>query len=267
MPLPQPALVNVHAVLGVANPAPMDPARDDRFIEAVRPEFPNVLTRQFAPPGQLVFAPHLVLASSSAQLAVSIAQADFEVRFYGDYSNDLDRAFEYVDRKVSSIRHGFEATDQSPSIIGMVATLHFSCAEVDGRSPAEHVQATLLNTQVPADELQDALARVALKVRNTYFVTLTVGNFETRVLQRPVIPGVAMRVRPWEGDVEDQGIELAIDINNNLEARVQRQDPIVTEEGIRAVTRTLREIATTTGPAFVERGELPVAALVAVAQP
>lgn len=41
-------------------------------------------------------SPHLILGSSSSQLAISVAQADFEVRFYGDYLDDIARGLEYV---------------------------------------------------------------------------------------------------------------------------------------------------------------------------
>jgi hypothetical protein len=267
MPLPQPAFVMAHGVLGLADPVPMDPGRDERFIEAVRTEFPNVVNRQMLPPGMPLAAPHLILASTSSQLALSLGQADFEVRFYGTYKDDLAMGLEYVERKLETVRAGLAYVGIAPSIVGIVATLQFSCSDVDGLTPAEHVQATLLSTHIGGDVLQDAVARVAIKVRDAYFVTMTVANYEARLVQRPVIPGVLARVRPWEGRVEDQGIELTIDINNNLEGRVRNADPVVTNDGIGAVTRMLREIAATTGPVFAERGELTVEAVAASSQP
>jgi len=268
VPLPQPTFLVAHGVLGLANPAPPDPGRDQRLIEAVRQEFPNVVNHQLPPPGMPVLAPHLLLASTSSQVALSLAQADFEVRFYGDYLTDIGRGLEYVERKLTAVRSGLIAADLQPSTIGLVATLHFSFEEYKGASPAAYVQRTLLRTEVPLEELQDALARVAAKVRDTYFVTLTASNFESRVLERPIMPGTtAIRIRPWEGRVNDTGIELTIDINNTLEGRTQSEDPVVTEGGIRAVTQMLREIATTTGPGFVETGEVAVESLAASSQP
>jgi hypothetical protein len=266
MPLPQPSFVMAHGVLAWADPVPMDPGRDERFIAAVRPEFPNVVNRQMLPLGTPPVAPHLTLASTSSQLAISLGQADFEVRFYGAYTDDLDRSLEYVERKLETVRAGLDAAGLVPSIVGIVATLHFSCSEVDGLSPVEHVQSTLLSTHIEPDLLQDAVARVAVKVRGMYFVTMTVANYEARIVERPMIPGVMARVRPWEGTVQDQGIELTIDINNSLEGRETNADPVVSEQGIGPMTRMLREVATTTGPAFAERGELLVEALTASSQ-
>jgi hypothetical protein len=268
VPLPAPTFLIAHAVLGLADTVGIDPARDDRFIEAVRPEFPNVLNRQMPPQGLALLAPHLTLASTSSQLALSAAQADFEVRFFGEYPQDLDRCLEYVERKVAAVRTGLLAAGLHPSMIGIIATLHFSCEDLDGATPAEHVQRTLLRTDIEADALQDALARVAVKVRDTYFVTLTASNYESRVFERPIMLGLsAIKVRPWEGRVNDQGLELVIDINNTLEARTHRADPEVTEDGIRAVAQMLREVATTSGPAFIETGQLAIAAVTASSRP
>ncbi len=252
-----------HGVIGLADAVGMDPARDQRLIQALRPEFPNVINHQLPPAGLPVLAPHLVLASSSSQLAISLGQADFEVRFYGDYLNDLDKGLEYVERKLQAVRAGFAAVDLVPSSVGLIATLHFSCAEIDGASPAEHIQTTLLRTNVGSDVLQDALARVGIRIRDTYYATLTVANFESRTIQRPMIPGLPARVKPWEGQVNDQGIELAIDINNNLESKVRREDAQVTDAGIGAVMHMTRELATNAGPDFAETGELALDAIIA----
>jgi hypothetical protein len=267
MPLPAPSFVMAHGVLGLRDGVGMDPARDERFIQALQPEFANVISRQIPPAGMPVLAPHLVLASTSSQLAVSLGQLDFEVRLYGGYLNDLDRSLEYVERKLEAVRTALGAVDLAPTAVGLIATFHFSGDDIDGATPAQHIQTTLLRTDVDAGALQDAMARVAVKIRDTYFVTLTVANFESRLVERPIIPGLAARVRPWEGELRDQGIELAIDINNNLEGRVRQEETDLTETGLQAVTQMMRELATTTGPAFAETGQLEVAAIAASSRP
>jgi hypothetical protein len=211
-------------------------------------------------------APHLVLASTSSQLALSAVQADFEVRFYGDYATDIERALEFVERKVRSILKGFDALGARPMMIGVIATLEFSFAGREGESPAEHILATHLRTSVDQEALQDALARVAIKVRDTYFVTMTVNNYESRIFERPILPGMtAIQVRPWEGRVDDIGVQLVVDINNGLELRTQEQTPAVTDAGLGAVTRLLREIVETAGPEFVEFGNVSADALTTAA--
>jgi hypothetical protein len=102
MALPSPSFQRAHAVfqLGAFT---RDPAKDEAFIEAVKGEFPNVISRQQLPPEALGPAPHLVLASTSSQLAVSALQVDFEVRFYGDYVDDIQRGVDYVENKLTAI--------------------------------------------------------------------------------------------------------------------------------------------------------------------
>jgi hypothetical protein len=265
VPIPPSTFLAAHGVLQFVDPAPRDPARDELFIASVRQEFPNVLNRTFLPVETPAITPHLTLASKSAQLAVSSVQADFQVRFYGDYVTDIERGLEYVERKLDAVLRGLEAIDVPVGTIGLIATMHFSFSERDDESPALHVLRTHLRASVDESTVQDALARIAVRVRDTYFVTLTLSNYETRVQQQPLMPGLQfLRVRPWEGRLEDTGLELVLDINNNLEARVRGStETRVTSEGIRAVARMLREIALSTGPGFVETGSLSVEDLTA----
>jgi len=262
MPLAPPKFVMAHAVLQPPGLSARDPSRDELFIQAVREQFPNVISRQFLPAEVPPQTPHLTLASSSSQLAISAAQADFEVRFYGDYRTEVDRGLEYVEKKLSAILAGYTALGIAPAGIGLIGTLQFTTAG-EPESPAEHVLRTHVRPELDASTVQDALVRIALRVRDTYFVNLTVGNYESRVFERPMMPGLGpIRVRPWEGDVTDVGLELSIDINNTLEGRIKRTDPVVTEDGVRAVLGLLREVVLNQGPAFVETGEVSAAGLV-----
>jgi hypothetical protein len=264
---PDPLTFHVaHAVLGYRDPMPRDPSLGERLVAAVRDEFPNVLNRSLLPPEVPVQTPHIVLASSSSQLAVSAAQADFEVRFYGEYPEDIEKGLGYVERKLLSTLEGLKSIDVAPATLGLIGTFHLSFRERD-ESAAAHILRTHLRTEVDPNQVQDALARVALKVRDTYFVTLTLGNYESRSFERPLLPGLQhIRIRPWEGRVEDHGLELTLDINNNLEARVKREDPIVSEDGVRAVIQMFREVATSAGPAFAETGQVSTDALTASSQ-
>lgn len=184
-------------------------------------------------------------------------QADFEVRFYGDYMSDVEKALEYVGRKLESIRQGLEAIDQTPTTIGVIATVHYSFKELD-EGPAAHILRTHLRSDVDPELVQDAIARIALRVRDTYFVNLSVSNYEARVWQRPVFPGVnqTFAVKPWEGELQDVGVELGVDINNSLEGRVRGADAEVTEQGVRAVLAMLGRVATDAGSDFVGTGNV-----------
>jgi hypothetical protein len=262
VPLPAPTFLAAHGVLQLAQPLQRDPGWDETFIAAVRGQFPNTIGHTLLPADAPPITPHITLASTSSQLAVSAVQADFQVRFYGDYLSDIQRGLEYVERKLEAVLAGLDAAGSAVATIGLIATLHFSFKEMEGDEPAAHVLRTHLRIPVEFSEVQDALARVAMKVRDTYFVTLALSNYESRLLERPIMPGMSlMRIRPWEGRVEDTGLELVIDINNGLEARTSEADPVVTAEGVRAVAGLLREVATSSGPAFAETGRLSAEAL------
>jgi hypothetical protein len=258
--LPKPQLTTMHGVLGLRDIVLQDPSRDEEFIAAVRSEFPNVINRVVLPQEARPDAPHLVVASTSSQLVLSRVQADFEVRFYGDYLDDIDKALQYVERKLGVVLAGFEAIGACVAMIGLIGTVRFSFNGREDR-PVEHILKTHLRSTVDPPDVQDAVARVAVRLRDTYFVNLTVSNYETRALERPLLPGQPMVVRGWEGRVDDVGLELAVDINNNLEARVNQKVPDVTRDGLRAVTALLRDIVTDSGPAFVDTGEISTARL------
>jgi len=257
-----------HGVLQFPESVASSPGRDDSFIAAVADEFPNILVRQILPPEAPPTTPHLTLASISSQLALSSLRADFEVRFYGEYLEDISRGLGYVERKMGAILRGLQSVDLAPSTVGLIATLNFSLKDREEEPTSHLLKQHLEGIDVDSDDVQDAVARVAVRVRDTYYVTLTLSNYETRVWQSPLMtPGMGpIRIRPWDGVLEDVGLELAIDINNNLEARVSDSEPVVTEAGINAVARILEDIATSTGPEFAESGRLSVEQLTASSQ-
>jgi hypothetical protein len=266
MSLPAPAFQMAHAVLGIDPVVMGDPARDERFIAAVKTEFPNLVTRQHLPAEMPPGAPRLLLASTSSQLAVSASQIDFEVRFYGDYLGDSARGIDYVDNKLQTVLQGLEAADLNAVTVGLIGTFRFPFpSEAEGDSPALHILETLLKADVDREHVQDAMAKVAIRISDTYFVNLAVSNYEARIVERPIMPGVPVAVRPWEGRPSESGIELAVDVNNLLEVRrAAGVLPTVTADSIRAVARLFRDVAMRSGPAFVEGGVVPVDDLVAM---
>jgi hypothetical protein len=157
----------------------------------------------------------------------------------------------------------FESVGAQVLAIGLVGTLRFSLG-VDGPSAVEHVLRTHLKLDVDEADVQDAVARVAVRVRDTYYVTMTVSNYESRIIDRPFLPNLqAVAIRRWEGQVNDLGLELNLDINNGLEGMTLEHDPVVTEEGVRAVVRMFRQVAMSAAPVFVEAGRVDLESLVA----
>jgi hypothetical protein len=265
MRFPAPTFLGAHGVLQLADIRQRERAVDDAFIAAVASEFPNSIMRSepasLPPPAA---TPHLVLASSSSQLALSASQADFDVRFYGEFLTDVEQGLQYVERKLRTVLEGFDAIGAQVTSVGVVAPLHFSYPLTRPDEPKLHMLRKHLRTRIEPEEVADAFARVAVKVRGKYFVNLTMNTYESRTFERPfmamAIPQ-ALRLRPWDGKLDDIGLELLIDINNNLEGRIDRKDPVVTDDGLRAVIGLLTEVATSSGPAYAKTGHISAAAL------
>jgi hypothetical protein len=252
-----------HGVLGLPALLPRAPDLDEALITALQQEFPNIVLRQPPLAAMQNEGPRIVLTSTSSQLVISPNQADFEVRFYGEYSSDLDQCLGYLHRKMEAIRTGLAAVDLVPASIGLVVTMRFSFEQVD-ESPVAHILDTHLRTHIDPHTVEDAVARLALKVRNKYFVSLRVANYEARVVQRPVMPGdmQPMIVKPWEGIVEDSGVALTVDINNVLENKIAQKDAEVSGNGVTNVIELLKQVARTAGPEFVKVGEVSTDVLV-----
>jgi hypothetical protein len=262
MALADPKFLGVQGILELAEIG-RDQARDDKFITAVSPEFRNIQNRQILNQDAPLQAPHLVLASQSSQLSLSAIQADFQVQFYGEYLTDIGRGLDYAERKLLAVFNALEAVGAGTTSIGLVAKFHFAHRDEDIETAPEQVLNTLTKVQVDAADLEDAQVRVALKVRDTYFVHLNVANYELRQFEQPIRPGMQnMRLRPWLGRVEETGVDLTVDINNKLEGRIKKADPEITSDGVTAVVGMLKHIATTCGPKFAESGEISVASLV-----
>lgn len=264
--LASPTFLAAHAVVGFPAQIPRDPVQSEILATALREQFPNVITQGFMlTAGMPTQTPHMTLTSSSSQLAISAFQADFDVRFYGDYVTDIARALEFVERKLVAVLRGFTAINMKPALIGLVGTFHFVFADGDDGATAAHILGTHLNVDVDPASVQDVNARVAVRVRDTYYVSMALGNYEARIYERPLMPAMQQIViRPWDGRVVERGLELTLDINNNLEARVKGSNPVVTEDGIRAVVSLLREVAATTGAAFAESGRIDVDSLATI---
>ncbi|HLX31285.1 MAG TPA: hypothetical protein VKR79_00815 [Gaiellaceae bacterium] len=269
MALSSPVFQRAHAVFQL--PGLMrDPVKDEGFVQAVKGEFPNVIARQQLPVEMLGAAPHLVLASTSSQLALSALQVDFEVRFYGDYTTDIPLAVEYIERKLATVLDGLGAVGIEPIVLGLVGVLRFPFEAEEDDGPASHVAKALFKNELEPEAIQDARGSLAVRVRDTYFVTLTLSNYETRQVERPIMPGTAglaaIAIRPWDGDVAEVGIDLTIDVNNVLEARELAETPTITSVGVAATSKLFREIALTVGPKFAESGEISVEEITAVSR-
>jgi hypothetical protein len=261
MALPPPKFILARGVFELPVPAARTPDQDDRFIQAVREEFPNIAARQMLPMGLPSSLPYLALQSTASRLAISAVSSELETRFYGEYEEDAERCIEYLRRKLNATLRGWAAVGVTPSFVGLVMTMHFSFTE-DDPSPAQFILEHHFRQEVHADALQDATAKVAVRADDTHFVTLTISNYEMRTHQRPVFSGQQLlQVRPWEGTVDDRGIELVIDVNNKL-ALINREGDIAVDDAALQGTFDLMIRAIATVPDdFVDAASLDVASL------
>jgi hypothetical protein len=262
MELAPPKVVSAQGVIGLALAIPSSADIDEQLVRALQPDFPNVIVRQPPLASAPSEGPRLVLSSTSSQLVISPAQADFQVRFYGDFTSDAARSLAYAQKKMEGIRRAFAEAGLQPANLGFVVQMQFSFEGIETR-PVDHILATHLRVAVDPAIVRDTVARVAVNVRDKYFVMFRVADYETRMIQRPVMPGDRQIViRPWEGSLEDEGVSLTIDINNTLEAMTHQGDVTISEQGVVAVMDLMRQSMSEAGPRFAETGELKVESLV-----
>ena len=158
MPFPTTLSINIaHGVVTLDEPLPRRPDVDDLFIAAAANEFPVQGSRQLLPREAPLNIPHLIVQSTSSQVALSALQVDFEVRFYGDYPTDSNRCHEYIERKMTALLEALVAAGARPVLAGMVLTMNLSFQGQDDIDPVSY----MLDHHVHAGAPRDATERCA----------------------------------------------------------------------------------------------------------
>lgn len=264
MPLPAPSYIQAQAVFNLARPIPRRPDIDEAFLNAVGTEFPTVANRQLLPQDAPAGAPHLIVQSTSSQLAVSSLDSNFQVRFYGEFLTDFNRCHEYLARKMEATLRGWEAVGAEPAVVGAVLGMNFSLDNEGGSDAVRHVLSTLVSAGVDPEVVHQANVALGLRVADHYFVNLSAANYELRTLNRPILPGAqTVVVAPWEGSISDAGVELTVDVNNRLASQQQGQHVVVDSAELERILEVHRNAASELGPAFLETGRVDLEAFVA----
>ncbi len=108
----------------------------------------------------------------------------------------------------------------------------------------------------------DSSGELGLRLRDRYFVTLALGHYEARRVQRQVGPGgTSGPIRPWEGEATDEGLELTIDINNRYGALLERRHTRVTLEELRAMNDLAWQLVEHVAVPFARDGALDLSVI------
>jgi hypothetical protein len=242
-------------VLTFAAPVLREPSRDNAIIQALAAEFPNVVSRPIGASG----APNasLVLASSSAQLSIGPGQAEFGVGFSEPLLSNRDQVIDYLRTKLGTVVAALHGLDVNVLTAGVVLLAQYSFGSESSAGVLRQLLETQIRGEVPVDDVADVQVRLALKVSDTYYVSLMVNNYETRNFQRIASPASpVISIRPWEGEVTDLGIQLAIDVNNRLGVRQAESDTVLGVGGMGDILDVVAAVAADTGPSFLERGRI-----------
>jgi hypothetical protein len=256
MPIPPPKIKIAHGVLTVPvdEPVQRTPEVNRQLAAALHTEFPTTgdIELPDEAPDEL---PHLVLQGRSAQVAFSSIQADFEVRFFGELESSPTMCLDYVERKMLAIFHAWSAVGARPTWLGLVLTLHASTPDED-EPPGRLLLEKHLQPELADDSLHDVNLQLGLRVADHFFVTLGIGQYESRQITRQVAGGTTGVIRPWEGEVTDAGIAVTVDVNNRLRAQLQRQFTRADEDEIRALNALAWGLAEHVVPRLLDDGVL-----------
>lgn len=257
---PAPTFRSARAVLGFPSPH-RDPQKDEVFIQAVKRDFPHLVARQMLPPQAPPNLAHVELASSSSRLTLSAAAAEFTVEFFGDHTTDHARALAYVHEKMKTVLEGLVKAGGTPTNVGIIVQLNFSLASAELGAASRQILEGHVRGDIDASIVQDAGVRVAVRVGGSHYATFNLNNYEVRGLGRPLMPGVPVVINPWEGVVEDHGIELTIDVNDRLGELLRREHAPVDAGRLASTYAVLEQAVIVAGPAFVADGTLDTRAL------
>ena len=106
--------------------------------------------------------------------------------------------------------------------------------------------------------------QLGLRVADHYFVTLGLASYETRNINRPVLPGMQGVVHPTsEGVVSDSGLELTIDVDNRLAAVLQREHETVGGDVLHRILGLARVVTEQCAVPYARDGVVDLAAIAA----
>lgn len=236
MPLPPLKYTTAHTVLNVPvdEPTPRTEDVTQRLVAALHGQF-DARAEQALPDEAPAEVPYLILPGRSSQIAFSQIQADIEIEFHDAYTTKAELCRALVAEKMALLLRAWESVGARPVWQGLVVTLRASTMD-QPESPVRHMLETHLRPELDCDALHDARLQFGLRLQDRYFVTLAIGHYEARVIQRQVAGGGPVGpIRPWEGDISDEGLELTVDINNRYGALVEKKHTRVTAENLRAM--------------------------------
>jgi hypothetical protein len=259
--LSDPVFESARVVFRLPHASLRRPDEDDRFIQAVRGAFPILATRQALPMD--VNAPYIQLQSTASRLALSSGGSEFGVNFYADFGQDIARCFAYVRDKTIATLRGWEAVGVPPTFVGIICVLNYPFGQ-DKAEPAAYLLSRHTKYDVDAALVQDAFVRVALKIEEHYYLSLGLAVYERRAIERAVVLGQQVQVKPWEGEVDVTGIELTVDVNDRLYALANREEPTVDDAEVEAVLGLAEAAVARAGSSYIESARLDVDELTGV---
>ena len=171
-----------------------------------------------------------MLQSKASHVLFSRIQADFEARFFGSHSTNPDACRAFVAEKMSALLKAWNANGAQPVLAGMIVTLRFVYDDDANIRPVQHMLEEHFSTGMASNAMNDAKLQLGLRVQDHFYLTIGIGTYESQEINRPVLPGLTTAViRPWEAEVVEEGIEVTVDVNNRLRAKVERKHTRVDE--------------------------------------
>jgi hypothetical protein len=185
-------------------------------------------------------------------------QADIELQFHDHYETRGELCKTLVAERMERLLRAWGTVGAEPVWQGLVITLR---ASTD--AAASHIFETQLQVDEDTDGLHDAKVQLGLRLRDKYFVNLTVGGYEHRTITREVTGagGPLGPIRPWEGEVTEQGLALTVDINNRYGALVEKRHTVVDAEQIQAMNDLAWQIVEQVAKPYATEGVLNAAAI------
>jgi hypothetical protein len=226
MPFPPLKIETAHGVIGVQldEPQPRTKEASDALIAALRADFPSSVQQIPVQAGAPAEVPHLVLQSKSSHVLFSRVQADFEARFFGTHEADPEQCRGFVAEKMSALLAAWESGGAQPVMTGMIVTLHFVMPDDSDTPAVQHVLGKQLSADMSNEAVNEAKVQLGLRLHDHFFVTIGIGTYEGRQVNRAIVPGVSTAViRPWDAELVEEGIEVTVDVNNRLRPQVEKK--------------------------------------------
>jgi hypothetical protein len=237
----------------------------NELAAALKGEFEQLVDLP-VPDGAPPNLPFVLFQRDSTTISASALQVDYQTTFDGGHRASFADCHDFMAKRCSRLLKALKRVGASPVWEGQVVTLQASMSNDDELAPLRHISDTLLRPELDDERLHDVQVNFGFRMHDRYFVTINVGEYESKqVTQTVSLGGTSKPIRPWDAETVDRGLVVGIDVNNRYGALLEKRHTQITETDVLAMNDLTWQLVEQVAVPLARDGMLDMGAIEGVA--